>query len=189
MLSGKEAERFRENLRLMNMAQALAIIDLDNEKINKVRRKCQDWRTNEAEMQCLSEDAGGIFRLPEEPENLFRSALEIANAVDSYYLVTYLPKTYSTDLSERKVRVSTNLNGVTIQSRTKISMPQSERKNFGANGVDKVSQNSFMAAIESETKSFSQSADKLTSLDSKVINPNYQFIDIEDVRQRRIYPN
>lgn len=120
----------KESLIALNEAQAIIIITLDNERIRRVRRKREDWRVKEADLQVLAEDSGGLFQAPETPETLLRLAVEIANAVDSYYVVTYLPKSGagdSPDLANRKVRVGTHLNGVKIQSRHRIVLI-SERK-------------------------------------------------------------
>lgn len=122
-MSGVDAAKFEEFLKTANQAQALVIISLDNERIKRVRQKREDWRIKETELQTLAEDTGGLFQAPETPETLLRLAVEIANAVDSYYVVTYMPKSElgnSPDLLNRKVRVGTHLNGVKIQSRHRI---------------------------------------------------------------------
>jgi VWFA-related protein len=118
----ENAAKFEEHLKMLNSSQALVKIDLDLERNRQIRKRREDWQVKEPEMQTLAEETGGLFSAPETTENLFRAAIETANAVDSYYIVTYIPKSNPADSAVRKVRVSTSLNGIKVESRHKILM-------------------------------------------------------------------
>jgi len=77
----------------------------------------------EGELQAMAEDTGGIFQAPEQQETMWLLAREIAKAIDSQYVVTYVPTKPFADSQkseERKVRVSTHCSGVQIISRQKV---------------------------------------------------------------------
>lgn len=65
-------------------------------------------------------------------------------------------------------------------------------ESLGHDAVNKVSLNSFLAAVESGNKTYAGVADKLTSrTDSSVTytrDPRYSYIDIEDARKKRFFP-
>lgn len=113
----------KAHLKAMNEAQALVILNTDNEMIRAVRRKREAWRTSEAKLQNLAEDTGGMFQAPEEYETMLKLAVEIAKAIDSNYVISYMPTkpiAESPKGAAWKVRVSSHLNGVQIRSRQKI---------------------------------------------------------------------
>jgi len=115
-----EQKRF---LKAMNEAPRIVVINLDNEMIRAVRRRREAWRTSEAKLQGLAEDTGGMFQAPEEYETILKLAVEIAQAINSSYLISYTPTkpiAESPKNSTRKVRVSSHLDGVQIRSRQKI---------------------------------------------------------------------
>ncbi len=117
-----EQKRF---LKAMNDAQALVIFNTDNEMIRAVRRKREAWRTSEAKLQNLAEDTGGVFQAPEEYETMLKLAVEIAQAIDSNYVVSYTPTKQIAESptgAARKVRVSSRLNDLQIRSRQKITV-------------------------------------------------------------------
>jgi hypothetical protein len=117
------SEADRVVLRQMNEAQALVIINPDREMIKRVREKRLIWKDNEIKLQALSADSGGVFRAPEDLSAMFKLAVEIAHAVDSQYVLTYVPKKPFMNLAageNRRVMVSTHREGVEIQSRQKI---------------------------------------------------------------------
>lgn len=120
MAISPEQKRF---LKTMNEAQAIVILNTDNEMIRAVRQKREAWRTSEAKLQNLAEDTGGMFQAPEEYETVLKLAVEIAKAIDSNYVISYTPTkpiAESPKGAARKVRVSSHLNGVQIRSRQKI---------------------------------------------------------------------
>ena len=110
-------------LKVMNEAQRIVIVNLDNEMLRTIRSKREEWQTSEIKLQNLAENTGGIFQAPEEYETMLRFAAEIAAAVDSNYVITYTPKRPIADAPDgetRKVRVSSHRAGVRIKSRQKI---------------------------------------------------------------------
>lgn len=118
-------------LRAMNEAQRIVIVNLDNEMLRTIRRKREEWQTSETKLQNIAEDTGGVFQAPEEYETMLKLAAEIANAVDSNYVITYTPKrpiAESPDGETRKVRVSSRRVGVRIKSRQKITANLKESK-------------------------------------------------------------
>ncbi len=122
MLIGLSPEQ-KSFLKAMNEAQAIVILNTDNEMIRAVRQKREAWRTSEAKLQNLAEDTGGMFQAPEEYETVLKLAVEIAKAIDSNYVISYTPTkpiAESPKGAARKVRVSSHLNGVQIRSRQKI---------------------------------------------------------------------
>ena len=110
-------------LRAVNESQQIVILQLDNELIRAIRRHREAWQKSEAELQKLSQETGGMFHAPEEIETMWKFAVEIARAIGSQYVITYLPtKSFADSVSgeTRKIRVSTNRYGVKIRSREKI---------------------------------------------------------------------
>lgn len=120
----KMADEIREHLRMLNESQAMVIFDLDRERAKLISQKRDEWHESQLRLQTLAEDTGGLFQAPENTETLFRLALQTANAIDSNYVVTYVPtKTIAGAKGtepRRKVRVSSHLNGVYIRSRQTV---------------------------------------------------------------------
>jgi VWFA-related protein len=113
----------RDGFRRMAKAERLFIIRLDNGKLKLAKEKLEQWRKSETELQAVAEDTGGMFQAPEELETMWRFAQEIAQAVDSQYVVTYIPAKSFAESEKgeaRKIRVSTHCDGVIIRSRQKI---------------------------------------------------------------------
>ena len=74
-------------------------------------------------MHSLAEETGGMFHAPEQLQTMWSFALEVANTIDSQYVVTYTPTRpfSSSPLGEtRKVVVSTYKDGVHITARQKL---------------------------------------------------------------------
>lgn len=116
----------RDNFRRFMKAERLFIVRLDREAVKLARRKREDWIKSEAELKNLAEDSGGMFHSPEETETMWVFALDVAKAIGSQYVVTYIPtKSFADSPSgeERKVRISTHRDGVQIRSRQKIIVP------------------------------------------------------------------
>ena len=115
--------QMRDGFRRLAKAERLFIVRLDNKALKLAKQKLEQWNKSEAELQAVAEDTGGMFQAPEEPETMWLFAQEIAQAIDSQYVVTYIP-TKSFAESEkgepRKIRVSTHCDGVIIRSRQKI---------------------------------------------------------------------
>jgi hypothetical protein len=115
--------QMRDGFRRLAKAERLFIVRLDNKALKLAKQKLEQWNKSEAELQTVAEDTGGMFQAPEEPETMWLFAQEIAQAIDSQYVVTYIP-TKSFAESEkgepRKIRVGTHCDGVIIRSRQKI---------------------------------------------------------------------
>lgn len=110
------------------------IFDIDRERLKLVRRKSEEWGESQIKLQNLAEDTGGMFQAPEQPETLLKLAAQVANAVDSNYVITYIPtKPLTQGLESRKV--SSHCNGVTIRARHRIVLNQvdSEENSVPAN--------------------------------------------------------
>ena len=120
----------REHMRAMYNAKRIFIIRLDKKAIELAKEKRELWRKAETEIQTAAEDSGGMFQSPEELATLWLFAAEIAKAIDSQYVVTYIP-TKSFAESEtgetRKIRVSTHCSGVQIRSRLKTVVKKSNQ--------------------------------------------------------------
>ncbi|HRH41814.1 MAG TPA: VWA domain-containing protein [Pyrinomonadaceae bacterium] len=113
----------RETMRSMYKSQGIVLFDLDNERRKLIQKKEEAWHQSQEKLQSLAEDTGGIFQAPEETETMLKLAGRIANAIDSTYVVTYLPTkpvVDSQEIQSRKVRVSSHCDGVEIRSRQKI---------------------------------------------------------------------
>ena len=124
-------KEMRDNFRRMAKSERLFIIRLDKKAIKLAKQKREDWIKGETELQTLAEDSGGMFQAPEAPETMWLLAEEIAKAIDSQYVVTYIPiKPFTgSDTSEnRKVRVSTHCSGVQIRARQKIVLVPKKAK-------------------------------------------------------------
>jgi VWFA-related protein len=117
--------QMRDGFRRMAKAERLFIIRLDNQNLKLAKQKLEQWNKSQTEMQTLAEDTGGMFQAPEELETMWSFAQEIAQAIDSQYVVTYIPtKSFAeadgSGVEARKIRVSTHCDGVIIRSRQKI---------------------------------------------------------------------
>ncbi|HEX8246972.1 MAG TPA: VWA domain-containing protein [Pyrinomonadaceae bacterium] len=115
----------RDGFRRMAKAERLFIVRLDNGKLKLAKQKLEQWNKSETQLQTVAEDTGGMFQAPEELETMWTFAQEIAQAIDSQYVVTYIPtKSFAESGSSggeaRKIRVSTHCDGVIIRSRQKI---------------------------------------------------------------------
>lgn len=113
----------RDGFRRFVKAERLFVIRLDNEALKLAKQKLDEWRKSETEMQTIAEDTGGMFQAPEQSETMWSFAQEIAQAIDSQYVVTYVPiKPFSeSETGEaRKIRVGTHCDGVIIRSRHKV---------------------------------------------------------------------
>lgn len=113
----------QDGFRRMAKAERLFIIRLDNGKLKLAKQKLDQWRKSETELQATAEETGGMFQAPEELETMWRFAGEIAQAIDSQYVVTYIPTKSFADAENagaRKIRVSTHCDGVVIRSRQKV---------------------------------------------------------------------
>jgi hypothetical protein len=106
----------------MNEAQRIIIVTLDNERIKLIKQRREAWLGSEDQMRGLADDTGGMFHAPEEIETMWSFALEIANNIDSEYVVTYTPtKPFAASSGEsRKVIVSTHRDGVHVRARQKL---------------------------------------------------------------------
>lgn len=112
-------------------SERLFIIRLDNPSIKLAKQKREDWMKSEAELQALAEDTGGMFQASEETATMWLFAVEIARAIDSQYVVTYIPTKSFADSESgeaRKVRVSTHCDGVQIRARQKIVLVPKKTK-------------------------------------------------------------
>jgi VWFA-related protein len=121
----------RDGFRRMAKSERLFIIRLDKKTIKLAKQKREDWIKGETELQILAEDSGGMFQAPEQPETMWLLAEEIAKAIDSQYVVTYVPtKPFagSAESENRKVRVSTHCNGVQIRARQKVVLVPKKAK-------------------------------------------------------------
>lgn len=117
----------RDGFRRMAKAERLFIIRLDNRAQKLAREKLAAWNKTETELQQVAEDTGGMFQAPEQIETMWSFAGEIAQAIDSQYVVTYIPaKPFagSAGGEARKIRVSTHCDGVVIRSRQKLVSPR-----------------------------------------------------------------
>jgi VWFA-related protein len=115
--------QMRDGFRRMAKAERLFIVRLDNPALKLAKQKLDEWRKSETELQAAAEETGGMFQAPEEMETMWRFAGEIAQAIDSQYVVTYIPtKSFAgaENAEARKIRVSTHCDGVVIRSRQKV---------------------------------------------------------------------
>jgi VWFA-related protein len=113
----------RDNFRRFAKSERLFIVRLDRKAVKLAKQKREDWMKSETELQAIAEDTGGFFQAPEALETMWLAAQEIAKAVDSQYVVTYIPSKPFADADrteQRKVRVSTHCSGVLIRARQKI---------------------------------------------------------------------
>ncbi len=104
-------------------APPIVIFDLDTERLKFIGKRREIWLESEAELQDISEKSGGIFFAPETLTTLLTFGAKIAEAIDSQYVLTYLPKRQFADSPQgeiRKIRVSTNCVGVEIKAKSLI---------------------------------------------------------------------
>jgi VWFA-related protein len=121
----------RDGFIRMVKAERLFVVRLDNNAVKLAKQKRGDWIKGEAEFQTLAEDTGGMFHAPEEPETMWQFALEVAKAIGSQYVVTYIPTKPFADSEKaesRKIRVGTHCSGVQIRSRHKVVLKSADGK-------------------------------------------------------------
>jgi VWFA-related protein len=113
----------RQTFKIMMEAPPIVVFDLDTERLKFIRKRREVWLESEAELQDISEKSGGIFFAPETLETLLTFGSKIARAIDSQYVLTYLPKRQFADSPNgeiRKIRVSTSYFGVEIKAKNQI---------------------------------------------------------------------
>jgi VWFA-related protein len=113
----------RATFKAMIDAPPIVIFDLDTERLKFIRKRREGWLESEANLQDISEKSGGIFFAPETLETLLTFGSKIAGAIDSQYVLTYLPKRQFADSPNgetRKIRVSSSCVGVEIKARNQI---------------------------------------------------------------------
>jgi VWFA-related protein len=118
----------RKVFRAMNTAPKLIVIELDNQWIKAIRQKREAWRKSETELQALASETGGLFDAPENQETMWVRAREVANAIGSQYVVTYIPKRAigeSSTEQTRQVRVVSRRVGLQVRSKEKIFVSNS----------------------------------------------------------------
>lgn len=116
-------KEMRDGFRRFALAERLFIVRLDNKALKLAKQKLDEWIKSETELQSLSADTGGMFQAPEAIDTMWLFATEIAAAIDSQYVVTYIPTKSFADAESneaRKIRVSTHCSGVTVRSRQKV---------------------------------------------------------------------
>lgn len=116
-------KNMRDGFRRMALAERLFIVRLDNKALKVAKQKLDEWMKSETQLQNLAEDTGGLFQSPEAVETMWQFAAEVAQAVDSQYVITYIPTESFADSTvdkARKIRVGTHCDGVIIRSRQKV---------------------------------------------------------------------
>jgi VWFA-related protein len=116
-------KEMKDTYRRFMKSERLFIVRLDNPAIKMAKQKREEWIKREAELQTLSEDTGGMFQASEETATMWLFASEIAQTIDSNYIVTYIPTKPFAESEQgetRKIRVSTHCNGVIIKARQKV---------------------------------------------------------------------
>ncbi|HYP50721.1 MAG TPA: VWA domain-containing protein, partial [Pyrinomonadaceae bacterium] len=94
--------KLRRFIKMSNEAQKLVIFQIDGEWIKRVRQQRELWRAAEAELTNLTEETGGVFLAPEDIESMLKYGQEIAQAIDSHYVVTYIPKRLVSEVSNKE---------------------------------------------------------------------------------------
>jgi VWFA-related protein len=113
----------RQTFKIMMEAPPIVVFDLDTERLTFIRKRRELWLESEAKLQDISEKSGGIFFAPETLETLLTFGSKIAVAIDSQYVLTYLPKRQFADSPQgeaRKIRVSSSCVGVEIKAKSRI---------------------------------------------------------------------
>ncbi len=113
----------KDEFRRVAKSERLLVLRLDNQALKLAKQKLDAWVKSEIELQNIAEDTGGMFQAAESTESMWQFAAEIAQAIDSQYVVTYIPtKSFADSENEeaRKIRVSTHRSGVIIRSRQKV---------------------------------------------------------------------
>jgi len=115
--------KLKSFIRMSNEAQKLVIFQIDGEWIKRVRQQRELWRTAEAELTNLTEETGGVFLAPEDIESMLKYGREIAQTIDSHYVVTYIPKRLVSEVPNketRHVRVASRRVGLKVRSKQRI---------------------------------------------------------------------
>ncbi len=113
----------RAAFKAMIEAPPIVIFDLDTERLKFIRKRRQVWLESEGKLQNISEKTGGIFFAPETLTTLLTFGSKIAEAVDSQYVLTYLPKRQFAESAKgeiRKIRISSRCVGVEIRAKSQI---------------------------------------------------------------------
>lgn len=121
----------KDEFRRFIKAERLVIVRLDNQAIKLARQKLDAWLKTEMELQGIAEDSGGMFQSADSTESMWKFAGEVAQVIDSQYVVTYIPTKSFADSENgtaRKIRVSTHCNGVIIRSRQKVVAYKADSK-------------------------------------------------------------
>ncbi len=107
----------------------IASLNLDREMIKFYEKKRGELAESEKRLEKLATETGGEFHAPESPDHMIKFADDVARAIGSQYVITYIPtKSFNeSDIGkERKVRVSTYRNGIRIRARETLFIGENE---------------------------------------------------------------
>ena len=113
---------------LMNMPR-LGSINTDREMIKRARRQESDLRESQTQLNDLAVKTGGTFALPDSDGQIVAKAGEIAQTIDSNYVVTYVPKRpldEATAGERREIGVVSRRVGLKVEARRVFVVPTKE---------------------------------------------------------------
>jgi len=111
---------------LMNMPRIGMTINTDREMIRHARKHQESLRESQRQLNELAAQTGGAFISPESNEQLIAKGKEIAEAIDSNYVATYIPKRPLADSKPgetREVGIVSRRVGLRVQARRVFIVP------------------------------------------------------------------
>lgn len=104
-------------------APRIASVNTDKEFIDTMKERQQALRDGEKYLLTLTEDTSGLFILPDDQEEMIEKTGLVARAIDSNYVVTYVPKrplSESEPGETRVIEVTSRKQGLRVLARRKL---------------------------------------------------------------------
>jgi VWFA-related protein len=104
----------------------LGSINTDREMLRKARQQTQDLRDSQTQLNDLAVQTGGTIIFPDSGEQIVAKAGEIAQTIDSAYVVTYIPKRSldeSTPGESRAIGIVSRRVGLRVEARRVFVVP------------------------------------------------------------------
>lgn len=105
----------------------IASINLDREMLRKINERSERLKVGEKSLAEIAADSGGEFLLPSDRESMIGEMEYLSRLIDSFYVVTYIPKRPlegSREGERREIRVGSRRPGLLVDSKRTLIVSQ-----------------------------------------------------------------
>lgn len=105
----------------------IASINLDREMLRKINERAERLKAGERSLAAIAAGSGGEFLLPSDRESMVGEMEYLSRLIDSFYVVTYIPKRPLEGAREgesREIRVGSRRPGLLIDSKRTLIVSQ-----------------------------------------------------------------